>query len=118
GTGRAVVEGRLELPADSPVAARAIEAGAGLDDGALLVSRTVSAEGRSRAYVGGRAVPVGLIAERGEDLTAVHGQTAQQRLLRPARQRGALDRYAREAVAEPLARYRATHRALPVAAAT
>ena len=118
GAGRAVVEGRLELPADSPVAARAVEAGAELDDGALLVSRTVSAEGRSRAYVGGRAVPVGLLTELGEDLIAVHGQTDQQRLLRPARQRGALDRYAGESVAEPLARYRETYRALREVSAT
>src|SRR5689334_16633840 len=118
GSGRAVVEGRLELPADSPVAARAVEAGAELDDGALLVSRTVSAEGRSRAHVGGRAVPVGLLAELGEDLIAVHGQTDQQRLLRPARQRGALDRYAGEAVAEPLARYREVYRRLREVSAT
>ncbi|MFE6056332.1 DNA repair protein RecN [Kitasatospora sp. NPDC056446] len=118
GAGRAVVEGRLELPPGSPVAARAVEAGAELDDGALLISRTVSAEGRSRAFVGGRAVPVGLLAELGEDLVAVHGQTDQQRLLRPARQRGALDRYAGEAVAEPLARYRETYRTLREVSAT
>lgn len=83
GAARAVVEGRLALPAGSPAAVRALEAGAELDDGALLISRTVSAEGRSRAYVGGRSVPVGLLAELGEDLIAVHGQTDQQRLLRP-----------------------------------
>ncbi|MEY9947098.1 DNA repair protein RecN (Recombination protein N) [Kitasatospora sp. GAS1066B] len=112
GAERAVVEGRLDLPAGSAAAARALEAGAELDDGALLISRTVSAEGRSRAHVGGRSVPVGLLAELGEDLIAVHGQSDQQRLLRPARQRGALDRYAGEALAEPLARYRACYRRL------
>ncbi|TWF97193.1 DNA repair protein RecN [Kitasatospora viridis] len=112
GAERAVVEGRLDLPAGSPAAARAAEAGAELDDGALLISRTVSAEGRSRAHVGGRSVPVGLLAELGEDLIAVHGQSDQQRLLRPARQRGALDRYAGQSVAEPLARYRTVHRRL------
>ncbi|WP_184943239.1 DNA repair protein RecN [Kitasatospora kifunensis] len=112
GAERAVVEGRLALPADSPAAARALEAGAELDEGVLLISRTVSAEGRSRAHVGGRSVPVGLLTELGEDLIAVHGQSDQQRLLRPARQRGALDRYAGAAVAEPLARYRAGYRRL------
>src|ERR1700746_3750066 len=45
GAERAVVEGRLDLPAGSPAAARALEAGAELDEGALLISRTVSAEG-------------------------------------------------------------------------
>ncbi|GAA5014259.1 hypothetical protein GCM10025734_61570 [Kitasatospora paranensis] len=83
GSERAVVEGRLSMPAGSAVVARALEAGAELDDGQLLISRTVSAEGRSRAHVGGRSVPVGLLAELGEDLVAVHGQTDQQRLLRP-----------------------------------
>ncbi|KJS51849.1 DNA recombination protein RecN, partial [Streptomyces rubellomurinus subsp. indigoferus] len=92
GTGRAVVEGRPQLPADSPVAARPIEAGGEQEHGALLDSRTVTAEGRSRAYVGGRAVPAALPAEPGEDLIAVHGQTDKQRPLRPARQPGPLDR--------------------------
>ncbi|WP_441249639.1 DNA repair protein RecN [Kitasatospora sp. McL0602] len=118
GAERAVVEGRMTLPEGSPAAVRALEAGAEMDDGELLISRTVSAEGRSRAHVGGRSVPVGLLAELGEDLIAVHGQTDQQRLLRPARQRGALDRYAGEAVATPLARYREVYRALRECAAT
>lgn len=112
GADRAVVEGRIALAEDAPAALRAVEAGAELDDGALLLSRTVSAEGRSRAHVGGRSVPVGLLGELGEDLIAVHGQTDQQRLLKPARQRAALDRYAGAAVAEPLARYQTAYRRL------
>jgi len=93
--GRAGVEGRLVLPADSPVWARAADAGAEPDeDGSLILARTVSAEGRSRAYLGGRSVPVGVVAELAEDLLAVHGQTDQLRLTRPAEQRRALDRYA------------------------
>ncbi|MDT0269878.1 DNA repair protein RecN [Streptomyces sp. DSM 44915] len=112
GAPAAVVEGRLALAADAPAALRAAEAGAELDDGALLVSRTVSAEGRSRAHVGGRSVPNGLLAEIGEELVAVHGQTDQQGLLRPARQREALDRYAGDAVARPLAAYQETYRRL------
>ncbi|MFJ6216084.1 DNA repair protein RecN [Streptomyces sp. NPDC092296] len=118
GAGRAVVEGRISLAADAPAALRAVEAGAELDDGALLISRTVSAEGRSRAHVGGRAVPVGLLGELGEDLIAVHGQTDQQRLLKPARQRGALDRYAGAAVTGPLERYQAAYRRLREVTAT
>jgi DNA repair protein RecN (Recombination protein N) len=93
--GRAGVEGRLVLPADSPVWARAADAGAEPDeDGTLILARTVSAEGRSRAHLGGRSVPVGVVAELAEDLLAVHGQTDQLRLTRPAEQRRALDRYA------------------------
>ncbi|WP_344493421.1 DNA repair protein RecN [Streptomyces enissocaesilis] len=112
GARAAVVEGRITVPAGAPAAVRAQEAGAELDEGALLVSRTISAEGRSRAHVGGRSVPVGLLAELADDLVAVHGQTDQQGLLRPARQRQALDRYAGDAVAVPHAKYAAAYRRL------
>src|SRR5215475_3015197 len=65
--GRAVVEGRLRLSGDPAAAvARVAEAGAESDeDGGVLLSRTVSAEGRSRAHVGGRTVPVAVLAEVG-----------------------------------------------------
>lgn len=112
GTKAAVVEGRLTMSADAPAARRAEEAGAELDDGALLISRTVSAEGRSRAHIGGRSVPVGVLAELADDLVAVHGQTDQQGLLRPSRQRQALDRYAGDAVDAPLAKYTEAYRRL------
>jgi DNA repair protein RecN (Recombination protein N) len=113
GTKAAVVEGRITVAPDSPAALRAEEAGAELEDGeALIISRTVSAEGRSRAHVGGRSVPVGLLGELADDLVAVHGQTDQQGLLRPARQRQALDRYAGDAVSVPLVKYGAAYRRL------
>ncbi|MFI9722582.1 DNA repair protein RecN [Streptomyces sp. NPDC052396] len=112
GAKSAVVEGRLAVDERSAVALRAEEAGAELDDGTLLISRTLSAEGRSRAHLGGRSVPVGLLGELAEELVAVHGQTDQQGLLRPARQRQALDRYAGEAVAAPLAKYTDAYRRL------
>ncbi|MGA5566079.1 DNA repair protein RecN [Streptomyces platensis] len=112
GAKSAVVEGRIRVGPQTPAAVRAEEAGAELDEGALLLSRTLSAEGRSRAHVGGRSAPVGLLAELADDLVAVHGQTDQQGLLRPARQRQALDRYAGDTVAVPLAKYTAAHRRL------
>ncbi|MFJ8084325.1 DNA repair protein RecN [Streptomyces sp. NPDC096205] len=112
GAEKAVVEGRIALDADAAVAVRAEEAGAELDDGALLISRTVSAEGRSRAHLGGRSVPVGLLAELADELVAVHGQTDQQGLLKLSRQRQALDRYAGDAVAVPLAKYAEAYRRL------
>ena len=113
GSERALVEGRVVLAAgqspDDAARERALEAGAELEDGVLLLARQVSAEGRSRAWVGGRSAPVGVLAELAEDLVEVHGQSDQQRLLRPDRQRSALDRYAGDAVTEPLARYRAAY---------
>ncbi|GGM30579.1 MULTISPECIES: DNA repair protein RecN [Micromonospora] len=95
--GKAVVEGRLRLRgrvADG-VHARISDAGGEPDDdGALLLSRTVTVEGRSRAYLGGRSMPVAMLGEVGEQVVAVHGQSDQLRLLRPAEQRAALDRFA------------------------
>jgi DNA repair protein RecN (Recombination protein N) len=95
--GRAVVEGRLRLagPLAAAVQARIVDAGAETDDdGSVLLSRTVTIEGRSRAHVGGRSMPVAMLGDIGEQVVAVHGQSDQLRLLRPAEQRAALDRFA------------------------
>ncbi|MFF7393714.1 DNA repair protein RecN [Streptomyces scabiei] len=112
GAKNAVVEGRIAVPEGAAAVVRAEEAGAELDDGALLISRTVSAEGRSRAHLGGRSVPVGMLAELADELVAVHGQTDQQGLLKLSRQRAALDRYAGDAVAVPLTKYGEAYRRL------
>lgn len=109
GVRSALVEGRVLLAAGHPALQRAEDAGAELDEGALLLARTVSAEGRSRAHVGGRAVPVALLSEVGDELVAVHGQHDQRRLLRPSRQRAALDRFAGDAVAVPLRAHEAAY---------
>jgi DNA repair protein RecN (Recombination protein N) len=110
GAGQAVVEGRLRLPPDSPALARAVEAGAEPDDdGTIIVSRTVSEQGRSRAYVGGRAVPVGVLAELAEGVLAVHGQSDQIRLQRGSEQRAALDRYAGDPVGKLLTEHRGAY---------
>jgi DNA repair protein RecN (Recombination protein N) len=109
GSETASVEGRLRVEPDGAVAARATDAGAELDDDVLLVTRTVSATGRSRAFLGGRGVPAGVLAELAESCVAVHGQSDQSRLLQPARQREALDRYAGAAVADPLEAYRSAY---------
>jgi DNA repair protein RecN (Recombination protein N) len=107
--GRAVVEGRLRMagPVAEVVHRRVAEAGAEPDsDGSLLLSRTVTTEGRSRGHVGGRSVPVSVLAEVGGVVVAVHGQSDQLRLLRPAEQRGALDRFAGPEHEKLLAGYR------------
>ena len=95
--GRAVVEGRLRLGGKlaGEVTTRITDAGGEIDDdGSVLLSRTVTIEGRSRAHVGGRSMPVAMLSDLGERVLAVHGQSDQLRLLRPAEQRAALDRFA------------------------
>ena len=115
GADRCTVDGRLVV---SPQVAREVtDAGGDLDeDGTVLVlSRSVSAEGRSRAFAGGRSVPVSLLQLVADDLVAVHGQADQQQLLKPGRQRDALDRFAGPELAAVLSDYRrvfARHRAV------
>jgi DNA repair protein RecN (Recombination protein N) len=85
---------------------RARDAGAEIeefDGGAeLLLSRRLGADGRSRAFLGGRAAPVGVLAEIGESLVVVHGQSDQIRLKSAAAQREALDKFAGEPLASAL----------------
>ena len=113
GADRASVDGRLRIDPDGPVARQVSDAGGDLDDGGgeLVISRSVSAEGRSRAYAGGRSVPLSLLTYLADDLVAVHGQADQQQLRKPARQRAALDLFAGPEHAALLAAYqRSYHR--------
>ncbi|RFU38459.1 DNA repair protein RecN [Actinomadura logoneensis] len=109
GAERATVEGRIVVDPGGRVVDRVEEAGGELDDGTLIVQRSVSAEGRSRAYVGGRSVPVSLLINLADDLVAVHGQSDQQRLLQAGRQRAALDRYAGSSLTKPMRAYTRTY---------
>jgi DNA repair protein RecN (Recombination protein N) len=106
GAQRASVEGRLRTDPSGKVAQQVEEAGGDLDeDGTLVLTRSVSSEGRSRAFAGGRSVPVSLLTYLADDLVAVHGQSDQQQLLKPGRQRESLDKYAGGVLAEVLADY-------------
>ena len=111
GSDRATVEGRLRVEPGSEVARQVSDAGGDLDDddSTLLLSRSVSAEGRSRATAGGRGVPVSLLTYLADDLVAVHGQADQQQLLRPGRQRQALDRFGGPALSRLLAGYQRSY---------
>ncbi len=109
GSARAAIDGRLRV-ASGRVVEMVEELGGDLDDNTLLLSRVVGADGRSRAQVGGRSVPVGTLAELADELIAVHGQTDQLRLRAPARQREAIDRFGGDDVAHALASYRHVYR--------
>ncbi|PFG42924.1 DNA replication and repair protein RecN [Isoptericola jiangsuensis] len=107
GAERAVVEGRIDLSRHPVVAGRVDEAGGAVDDdGTVVVVRTVAA-GRSRAHLGGRGVPQGVLAEIADEIVTVHGQADQLRLRTPGKQREALDRFAGNEHAATLEKYRA-----------
>lgn len=106
------VEGVVALGDLPGLAERVEEAGGVVEDDRLVVARSISAEGRSRAFVGGASVPVATLAEIAQPLVAVHGQSDQHRLLQARAQREALDRFGGEPVAALLADYTATHEQL------
>ncbi|MEY4390461.1 MAG: repair protein RecN [Actinomycetota bacterium] len=99
------VEGRWALEPDSAVVQRALDAGAQIEHGELLINRSVNADGRSRASVGGASAPIGLLTELGEKLVVVHGQSEQIRLKSPVAQREALDRFAGAGLQNTLGEY-------------
>jgi len=103
GQEQAFVEGRWIL-ADSAMT-RIRELGIELDDQELLVNRSVSAEGRSRASLSGKSVPVGILSEIGDQLVVVHGQSDQIRLRSAVAQREALDQFAGGELAKVLTEY-------------
>jgi DNA repair protein RecN (Recombination protein N) len=77
-----------------------------------ILARVVPRDGRSRAYLDGRLATVGELAEAGRALVDLHGQHANQSLLDPSVQRGALDRHTGEPALEALARYRVARAAV------
>lgn len=60
-------------------------------DGECILRRVIGADGRSRAYVNGQAMPVQSLRQLGESLVDVHGQMEYQSLVRRAAQRELLD---------------------------
>ncbi|ALJ20974.1 DNA repair protein RecN [Microbacterium sp. No. 7] len=112
GAAQAAVEGVWIVPDAGAVAERVGDAGGDLEplgDGRaeLYLGRTLSAEGRSRATVGGRTAPVGVLSDLADDLVVVHGQSEQLRLRSQAAQRDALDRFGGTELLDAAERYRA-----------
>ena len=110
GAERAVVEGRFttsELGEDVTVQIDEILDSSGAerdDDGSVIAARSVSRDGPSRAYLGGRSVPAKSLGTFTSELLTLHGQNDQLRLMRPDEQRAAVDRFVD--VEKSLKRYR------------
>ncbi|MBA2739181.1 MAG: DNA repair protein RecN [Nocardioidaceae bacterium] len=112
GADQARVEGRVSVKSLPGVRLLVDEAGGEVEDGAVLVARTLGAAGRSRAHLGGASVPASVLATLGNQLVAVHGQADQLRLRQPGAPREALDRFAGAEVASLLERYHPAYRRL------
>ena len=68
--------------------------GADISEGSLILTRTVNSDGKSKAVAGGTTVPAATLANFADNLVEIHGQAANHQIVKPARQRELLDRYA------------------------
>lgn len=95
GADKAVAIAMFEPPVDHPVYALLDEAGVDVEAGeAVILRRTLTADGRSRAHVNDQPASVGLLARLGEVLVEIHGQHDGRGLMDPKSHRGLLDAYA------------------------
>jgi DNA repair protein RecN (Recombination protein N) len=83
-----------------------------VEDGELILARTIAADGKSRASVNGRLAPASSLAAAGSPLVEVHGQNQAERLASPAAQMAFLDRFAGAEHLAVLEGYRGVHAAL------
>ena len=93
GTKRAEISAEFDI-ANLPVANSWIEEHALDSDGECLLRRVINADGRSRAFINGNAVPLQNLKLLGEMLLDIHGQHFHQSLGRRNVQRDLLDHYA------------------------
>jgi DNA repair protein RecN (Recombination protein N) len=89
GSERLVASGRFSIPKsvehffDSVV----------VEDGELIVTRTVAADGKSKATTNGVSATASTLSTVGENLVEVHGQAANQNITKSSRQRELVDRF-------------------------
>ena len=99
GAGKSVLMGALGLVLGGRADASVVRDGAKeaeveADFGETVIRRTVTREGRSRAWVNDESVSIAELKELGRSLVDIHGPTANQKLMEEAFQRETLDSYA------------------------
>ncbi len=82
GADRAVVEALFHLPPDSPLSSFLREMDIPFE-GELLIKRSISKEGKSKAWINGKLSTLQMIAKLGPHLISVSGQNEHQLLLKP-----------------------------------
>ncbi len=100
------VDARFAVDPSGPAWRWAEEHGLNAQDGAggleaaceLVIAREIAPEGRSRAWINGRAATAAMLRELGDLLIEVAGQHEGQRLLRPQAHLGLLDAFGGDAL--------------------
>ena len=94
GADAAAVSAELDLPPSHPVHPLLREQGIAADSSEpLILRRTLKADGASRAFAAGAAVPAGLLRDIGALAIEVHGQQDDRGLLNPKGHRALLDAF-------------------------
>ncbi len=76
-----------------------------IEDRQIIFSRSVTADGKSKASCNASTVPASLLSDLSQYLIEIHGQSANTQLVKPARQRELLDRFGCSTISQPLAEY-------------
>ena len=92
GQERAIVTGKFAVPKD--LAAQIIDAGGEVEEGSVVISRTVSTAGKSRVLVGGVVSSAVAVSSFASSLVEIHAQSSSSKLTKTGVARELLDRFA------------------------
>ena len=104
GSERLVASGRFRVPPNSSLIFE--ESGLQVEDGELIITRTVALDGKSKATCNSIAVPASTLSSVADLLVEVHAQAANLSITKSARQRELLDRFAGTELSKAFASYK------------
>jgi DNA repair protein RecN (Recombination protein N) len=106
GSDRLVASAQFVLPkTNQEITSIADESGADISEGSLVLTRTVNSDGKSKAVAGGTTVPAATLVNFADHLVEIHGQAANHQIVKSARQRELLDRFAGTELSKALSQY-------------
>jgi DNA repair protein RecN (Recombination protein N) len=103
GSERLVTSATFSIPAS--LSAQIQDLGGIVEDGSLILTRSVSSDGKSKATASGATVNASTLGEITEPLIAIHGQSANTQIVKSVRQRELLDLFAGSDLNVSLGRY-------------
>ena len=103
GSERLVTSATFSIP--NSLSAQIEELGGMVEDGSLILTRSVTSDGKSKATASGTTVNASTLGEITEPLIAIHGQSANTQIVKSVRQRELLDLYAGSILQKTLGEY-------------
>ncbi len=93
GAERATITGKFKVT--SEIASLIEENGGELEDKSAVITRTVSAQGKSRVLIGGALTSTNFVSDLSDKLVEIHQQSSSQRLTKPNTVRELVDAFGR-----------------------